>query len=59
MASAEYGAYDIYMPDNTDERVETTIFDGMRETLFGARVRARTWIARRSKRSCVCQVRRR
>jgi ABC-2 type transport system permease protein len=37
---AEYGGYDIYIPDNTDERVETTIFDAMREALVSARVRA-------------------
>src|SRR5688572_10531387 len=37
----EYGGYDIYVPDNTDERVETTIFDAMREALVTARVRAR------------------
>jgi ABC-2 type transport system permease protein len=34
-----YGGYDIYIPDNTDERVETTIFDAMREALVEARVR--------------------
>jgi hypothetical protein len=34
-----YG-YDIYIPDNTDERVETTIYDAMREALVTARVRA-------------------
>jgi ABC-2 type transport system permease protein len=39
-AQAEYGGYDIYIPENTDERVETTIFDAMRETLVTARVRA-------------------
>ena len=37
---AEYGTYDIYVPENTDERIETTIFDGFRETLLSARVRA-------------------
>ena len=35
-----YGTYDIYVPENTDERIETTIFDGFRETLLSARVRA-------------------
>jgi ABC-type Na+ efflux pump permease subunit len=39
-ANAEYGGYDIYIPDNTDERVETTIYDAMREALVAARVRA-------------------
>ncbi len=36
----EYGGYDIYIPENTDERVETTIFDALREALVSARVRA-------------------
>jgi ABC-2 type transport system permease protein len=40
-AKAGYGGYDIYIPDNTDERVETTIYDAMREALVAARVRAR------------------
>jgi ABC-type Na+ efflux pump permease subunit len=40
-ANAGYGGYDIYIPDNTDERVETTIYDAMREALVAARVRAR------------------
>ena len=39
-AKTEYGGYDIYIPDNTDERVETTIYDAMREALVAARVRA-------------------
>ena len=39
-AKTEYGGYDIYIPDNTDERVETTIYDAMREALVTARVRA-------------------
>lgn len=39
--STEYGTYDIYVPENTDERVESTIYDGFRETLLSARVSAR------------------
>jgi ABC-2 type transport system permease protein len=39
-AKADYGSYDIYIPENTDERVETTIFDGLREALVTARVQA-------------------
>ena len=39
--STEYGSYDIYVPENTDERIETTIYDGFREALLSARVRAR------------------
>lgn len=40
--AAEYGGYDIYIPENTDERIETTIFDGLREALVTARVRAQS-----------------
>ena len=36
-----YGTYDIYVPENLDERVETTIFDALRESLVTARVSAR------------------
>jgi ABC-type Na+ efflux pump permease subunit len=36
----ERGAYDLYVPANTDERVESTIFDGVREALLTARARA-------------------
>ena len=38
--STEYGTYDLYGPENTDERLETTFYDGFRETALGARVRA-------------------
>jgi ABC-2 type transport system permease protein len=38
--STEYGTYDIYVPENTDERIETTFYDGFRETTLSARVRA-------------------
>jgi ABC-2 type transport system permease protein len=38
---SQYGTYDIYVPENLDERVETTIFDALRESLVTARVRAR------------------
>jgi ABC-2 type transport system permease protein len=38
--STEYGTYDIYVPENTDDRLETTLYDGFRETALGARVRA-------------------
>jgi ABC-2 type transport system permease protein len=36
----EFGGYDIYIPENTDERIETTVYDAMREALVTARVRA-------------------
>ena len=39
-ATPGYGGYDIYIPENTDERVETSVFDGMRDALVAARVRA-------------------
>jgi ABC-2 type transport system permease protein len=35
-----YGTYDIYVPQNTDDRIETTLYDGFRETALNARVRA-------------------
>jgi hypothetical protein len=35
-----YGTYDIYVPQNTDERIETTFHDGFREAVLSARVRA-------------------
>jgi ABC-2 type transport system permease protein len=38
---AAYGTYDIYVPESSDERIESTIYDGVRETLLSARVRAR------------------
>jgi ABC-2 type transport system permease protein len=37
---SQYGTYDIYVPENIDERIETTIFDALRESLVTARVRA-------------------
>jgi ABC-2 type transport system permease protein len=37
---SQYGAYDIYVPENLDERVESTIFEALRESLVTARVRA-------------------
>ena len=39
-AGNEYGTYDIYVPENTDERIETTFYDGFRESALSARVRA-------------------
>jgi ABC-2 type transport system permease protein len=38
---SQYGTYDLFVPENLDERVETTIYDALRETLVTARVRAR------------------
>jgi len=38
---SDYGAYDVYVPPNLDERVETTLYEGLREAILGARIRAR------------------
>jgi len=38
--STQYGTYYIYVPENTDERLETTFYDGFRETALSARVLA-------------------
>ena len=35
-----YGTYDLYVPENLDERIETTIYEGLREAVVSARVRA-------------------
>jgi ABC-2 type transport system permease protein len=37
----EYGSYDLYVPPNLDDRVETVIFDSLREAIVNARARAR------------------
>ena len=37
---AEYGTYDLYVPLNLDDRIETTIFESLREAIINARVRA-------------------
>jgi ABC-type Na+ efflux pump permease subunit len=38
--STDYGTYDLFVPENTDERIETTFYDGFRESALSARVRA-------------------
>ncbi|HEY9467410.1 MAG TPA: ABC transporter permease [Vicinamibacterales bacterium] len=38
--STDYGTYDLFVPENTDERIETTFYDGFRESALAARVRA-------------------
>ena len=39
-ASAEYGSYQLYVPENIDERIETELYDALRESLVTARIRA-------------------
>jgi ABC-2 type transport system permease protein len=36
----EYGTYDLYIPANLDDRVETVVFESVRDAIVGARVRA-------------------
>jgi ABC-type Na+ efflux pump permease subunit len=38
---AAYGGYDLYVPANLDERVETVIDESLREAMLGARMRTR------------------
>jgi ABC-type Na+ efflux pump permease subunit len=35
----EYGGYDLYVPVNLDEQVETVLYEGLREAMLGARMR--------------------
>jgi ABC-type Na+ efflux pump permease subunit len=37
---ADYGTFDLYEPANLDDRIETVIFESLREALVNARVRA-------------------
>ncbi len=37
----EYGAYDLYVPPNLDDRIETVIFESVRDGIVAARARAR------------------
>ena len=37
---ADYGAYDLYVPQNLDDRIETVIFESVRDALIGARAAA-------------------
>jgi ABC-type Na+ efflux pump permease subunit len=38
---SEYGTYDLYVPANLDEQVESTVYEGFREAVLAARIRAR------------------
>jgi ABC-2 type transport system permease protein len=37
----DYGSYDLYLPANLDERVESEVRDALRDTIVGARTSAR------------------
>jgi ABC-2 type transport system permease protein len=37
---SEYGTYDLYVPLNLDDRIETVIFDSLRDAIVAARARA-------------------
>jgi ABC-2 type transport system permease protein len=37
----EYGGYELFVPENLDERIETELYDGLRESLVAARMEAR------------------
>ena len=42
----EYGGYELFVPENLDERIETELYDGLRESLVAARMEARTAVLR-------------
>ncbi len=37
-----YGSYDLYVPQNSDDRVEGEIYQGLREAIIGARIKAQS-----------------
>jgi hypothetical protein len=37
----EYGGYELFVPENLDERIETELYDGLRESLVATRMKAR------------------
>jgi len=39
-APAEYGSYELFIPENIDDRLETELYDAIRESLVAARIRA-------------------
>ena len=51
-----YGAYELFVPENLDERIETELYDAVRESLVAARIRAHN--LDRSQVEAVMQVRR-
>jgi ABC-2 type transport system permease protein len=41
-AAGVYGQYDLYVPSNLDDRVEGEIYQGLREAIINARIKARS-----------------
>jgi len=41
-ADGRYTSYEVYVPDNLPERVESTLYEGLRETILNARLEARS-----------------
>ena len=39
-AAGTYGNYDLYVPPNLDDRIENEIYQGLREAIINARVKA-------------------
>ena len=39
---AAYGSYELYVPENLDDRLETEFYDAMRDAIVSARIRARS-----------------
>ncbi len=37
---SDYGTYELFVPENLDERIETELYDALRESLIAARIRA-------------------
>lgn len=40
-SGSDFGTYDVYVPPNLDERVETALYEGFREAVLTARIRGR------------------
>ena len=55
-AGGEYGTYDLYVPQNIDDRIETELYDAVREALVSARMR--TYKLDRAQVEAVMRVRR-
>ena len=55
-AGGEYGSYELYVPENIDDRIETELYDAVREALVSARMR--TYKLDRAQVEAVMRVRR-
>jgi ABC-2 type transport system permease protein len=40
-SGSDFGSYDVYVPPNLDERVESTLYEGFRDAVLTARIRGR------------------